>query len=212
MGIEEHFSSRARGYDYRREDVVPGFESFYSVYEDLLEPGITLDLGAGTGLLSKRLEGCGHEVVPLDISEGMLREARSKGVKDALLADMRELPLRGPFDSAVSALAIHHLEAGEKRRLYGAVHDLLKPGGRFVHGDMVRSRNPDLQERYMDLWHRRMVERGLEERAERFLEGAEEHDVYEPLDRHLEWLRGAGFEGAECYWKRYNFAVFGGKR
>ena len=43
----------------------------------------------------------------------------------------------GPFDVVVSALAVHHLDATEKRDLFARVHAALRAGGRFVLGDVV---------------------------------------------------------------------------
>jgi len=212
MGAEQHFSIRADGYDKRRAAVVPGFLSFYSTFEDFTEPGLTLDIGAGTGILSKRLEDKGHSVVLLDVSENMLHNAREKTFRNTVRADMRYLPFDPGFDNVVSALAIHHLEAGGKKALYDAVHDLLEPGGSFVHGDMVRAPTEELQEHYMELWYEYMASRGLEEKADRLLEDSKEMDIYEELCDQLKWLRDAGFENVDCYWKRNNFAVFGGTK
>jgi tRNA (cmo5U34)-methyltransferase len=44
---------------------------------------------------------------------------------------------RGPFDLVFSALAVHHLDAAEKRDLFGRVAAELRAGGAFVLGDVV---------------------------------------------------------------------------
>jgi tRNA (cmo5U34)-methyltransferase len=49
-----------------------------------------------------------------------------------------EQPLpTGTFDLAISALAVHHLDADGKRDLFRRVADSLRPGGRFVLADVV---------------------------------------------------------------------------
>src|SRR5438552_14052699 len=47
-----------------------------------------------------------------------------------------ELP-SGPFDLAVSALAVHHLDGAGKRGLFSRIARVLRPGGHFVLGDVV---------------------------------------------------------------------------
>jgi tRNA (cmo5U34)-methyltransferase len=47
-----------------------------------------------------------------------------------------QLP-EGPFDLVVSALAVHHVPADGKRDLFRRVAHVLRPGGRFVLGDVV---------------------------------------------------------------------------
>jgi hypothetical protein len=43
----------------------------------------------------------------------------------------------GPFDLAVSAIALHNLgEAAKIFACYRAIHDLLRPGGRFLDYDL----------------------------------------------------------------------------
>jgi SAM-dependent methyltransferase len=43
----------------------------------------------------------------------------------------------GPFDLVVSALAVHHLDGPGKATLFGRVAAVLRPGGRFVLGDVI---------------------------------------------------------------------------
>lgn len=48
-----------------------------------------LDLGGGTGQYSKILQGCGFEVVLMDISDVTVRKARSLGILNAECVDFR---------------------------------------------------------------------------------------------------------------------------
>jgi tRNA (cmo5U34)-methyltransferase len=66
----------------------------------------------------------------------MLAEARLEGAE--LLVQRLQDPLpKGPFDLVFSALAVHHLDAAEKADLFLRVRAALRPGGRFVLGDVV---------------------------------------------------------------------------
>jgi tRNA (cmo5U34)-methyltransferase len=106
-----------------------------------------LDLGTGTG------ETLGHvlalhpsaHVIGLDESEGMLDVARTRldaydvALRRADLLD--ELPA-GPFDVVVSALAVHHLDGEGKATLFERVAAVLRPGGRFILGDVILPEDP----------------------------------------------------------------------
>ena len=53
------------------------------------------------------------------------------------VADLRDPLPAGPFDLVVSALAVHHLDGPEKATLFARVAGALRPGGRFVLGDVI---------------------------------------------------------------------------
>jgi SAM-dependent methyltransferase len=62
-------------------------------------------------------------------------------------ADLRVSRLEDPlpggnFDLVVSALAVHHLDGAGKADLFARVAARLRPGGRFVFGDVVVSDDP----------------------------------------------------------------------
>ncbi len=107
-----------------------------------------LDLGTGTGETARLLLDLHPraKLVGIDVSAAMLDEARR-----ALPADRTDLHVgrledtlpQGPFDLVVSALAVHHLEAHGKRDLFRRVAHALRPGGRFVLGDVVVPERPD---------------------------------------------------------------------
>jgi SAM-dependent methyltransferase len=97
-----------------------------------------LDLGAGTGVTARSVRAVHPRaaIVAVDASEPMLARIDLTGVETHVGRLQDELPA-GHYDLVVSALAVHHLDAGEKRELFGRVHDLLRDGGRFVLGDVV---------------------------------------------------------------------------
>ena len=101
-----------------------------------------LDLGTGTGeTLSRVLPlHSSARVVGIDESDGMLDVARARlAAYDVTLqvADLLDELPPGPFDLVVSALAVHHLDGPGKAELFRRVAAALKPGGRFVLGDVV---------------------------------------------------------------------------
>ena len=107
-----------------------------------------LDVGGGYGVVSEEvLRHFSRAVVTLqDYSQPMLDQARERlaafrsRVKYAL-GDLRDpawtAAVGGPFDLAVSAIAIHNLrDRGEIAACYRAIASVLKPGGMFLDYDL----------------------------------------------------------------------------
>lgn len=115
--------------------------------------GAILELGCGTGRITVPLLKQGHRVVGLDLHRAMLRRCaerlrragrRIKGTPTLLHADMRELPLRGPFALVLCPFnAFMHLYlAPDISACLGEVRRVLDPKrGRFIF-DVL---NPDLR-------------------------------------------------------------------
>jgi tRNA (cmo5U34)-methyltransferase len=111
----------------------------------LLAPQRILDLGVGTGETARRLLQSfpAATVVGVDASAGMLELASQSIPRAELIVGRLEDPLpQGDFDTVVSALAVHHLSPSGKADLFRRVADALRPGGRFVLGDVVVPEDP----------------------------------------------------------------------
>jgi len=117
-----------------------------------------LDIGIGTGLLTKDLYSSGFRITGLDFSAAMLEQARRKMPAARLIcADLRDnLPQRlagEQYDFIVSSYTLHHLPDTEKVELLADLLPSLTPGGVILVGDIsfpdaaqrgaVRSRSPD---------------------------------------------------------------------
>lgn len=104
----------------------------------LLRQGLTgsyaraLDLGCGTGLMGAELRASVGWLEGWDISNEMLREARGKGLYDALAKqDLSALsPAKGDWDLITAADVFAYL--GALDRIVGWVAGALRPGGRFA--------------------------------------------------------------------------------
>ncbi|MDO5115584.1 MAG: methyltransferase domain-containing protein [Synergistaceae bacterium] len=99
---------------------------------ELLEPKAgerILDLGCGTGILTKRLADMGCSVVGVDSSPEMAAAARELGV-EAFPADAQTLKMEEKFDAVISNAAIHWMS--DHYSVARRVWNLLKPGGRFA--------------------------------------------------------------------------------
>ena len=106
-----------------------------------------LDVGSGYGVVSEEvLRAFPRAVVTLqDYSQPMLDRARARltgysGRINFAVGDLREPGWTegiGPFDLAVSAIAIHNLrDLGQIAACYRAIAEVLKPAGAFLDYDL----------------------------------------------------------------------------
>lgn len=183
-------------------------------------PARILDLGAGYGALAAfLLEAFPRaRAVLVDLSEAMRAEAERRLAPFAgrfryLLADLStgDLPpearAEAPYDLAVSSLALHHLPWERVRALYGAVAQVLRPGGLFLNLDLVDPGSPLLDDLYDRLRREEEREKGLEPEPP-----PPGHRQVPGILTHLEWLRSAGFHPVDCVWKRLGLAMVAGWR
>jgi tRNA (cmo5U34)-methyltransferase len=104
-----------------------------------------LDLGTGTGETLRRvsMRHPDARLVAVDESEDMLAAAHAAvPAAELRVARLQDALPEGPFDLVVSALAVHHLDAGDKAELFRRVAERLAPGGRFVLADVVVPDDP----------------------------------------------------------------------
>jgi tRNA (cmo5U34)-methyltransferase len=76
-----------------------------------------------------------------------------------------------------SALAVHHLDPGQKERLFERIRDVVAPGGRFVLADVVVPSDP----------------------AEARIPLTPGFDKPSPVSDQLRWLSAAGFDATVVY-------------
>ena len=116
--------------EYKRNaEFVPNFGA---AVIKLLEPKRgerVLDLGCGTGILTKKLAEAGCSAVGVDSSAEMVAAAKAEGF-DAFVADAQTLKTNEKFDAVMSNAAIHWMS--DHYALSRRVWNLLKPGGRFA--------------------------------------------------------------------------------
>ena len=148
-----------------------------------------LELGVGTGETSRRVldRHPGARLIGIDESEEMLAAAGA-ALRDRDV-DLRTCRLQdplppGPFDLAVSAFAVHHLDARGKADLFARVAAALAPGGRFVLADVVVPADP----------------------ADAVTPLEAGFDLPDSVPDQLEWLANAGFN-ARATWTKRDVAV-----
>lgn len=184
-----------------------------------------LDIGSGTGLLTLPLADMAREVWALDISASMGSyldaKAASAGLDNirTVTASATSLPLVDEsVDLVVSNYCLHHLCNDDKLRALGEIRRILRPGGRFVFGDMmfsIRVRDPRSR-RVLGAKVRAILRRGpagvirILKNAVRFVTGRWEQPVGPRWWERA--LREAGFEEVSVRALAHEGGVASGRR
>jgi tRNA (cmo5U34)-methyltransferase len=191
------------------------------------EPFTFLDLGAGTGAASRAiLEPHPRSTAILaDFSAEMMRVGEREmepfaGRYRYVEFDMStggEWPAAIPaaLDAVVTSRCIHHLPDERKQGLFAEIFDHLVPGGWYLNYDPVSATDPVVEATWQ-----RVNDRGNPDAAAKRQHRTpqdqarwENHVRYMiPLSQHLEYLRSAGFEGIDVYWKQLDNVIYGGRR
>jgi tRNA (cmo5U34)-methyltransferase len=169
-------------------------------------PTRVLDIGTGDGRLLAlvRTARPGVPGIGLDFSPPMLERARERFASDDDITivehDLDEpLPDLGRFDLVVSSFAIHHVEDRRKAALYREVFERLEPGGLFANLEHVASPTEELHVEFLHA-----------------IDSSPEHDdpsnKLAPVEAQLQWLRDAGFQQVDCFWKWRELALLAGMK
>ncbi|MFI6294572.1 class I SAM-dependent methyltransferase [Nonomuraea sp. NPDC050790] len=94
-----------------------------------------LDVGCGTGYLTRILAPIAAEVTGVDPSPAMVEHARSRAPRNCsyLVGEGQALALPdGSFDVVMSTLAVHHIPADLRGAAVREMFRVLRPGGRLL--------------------------------------------------------------------------------
>lgn len=215
--ISERFDQAALKYDEQRRLFIPCFDDFYETSVSFLSEcrkdfKSVLDLGAGTGLLTKYLlqKFPSASFTLVDISEQMLEVARLR-FKDQqnielIVSDYSKKLPEKKFDLITSALSIHHLDNDSKINLYSMIFNNLEKGGYLINLDQFNSNSDFINENYNNWWYKFIEKNLITIKDREAMLKRRELDRENTIDETKSILIKTGFENVECI---YNFMKFG---
>jgi SAM-dependent methyltransferase len=185
-----------------------------------------LDLGAGTGAAAKVILGLyprSHAVLA-DYSPQMIEQGeraladfgdRFRYVRFDLLEQAWPATIPVPLDAVITSLCVHHLPDSRKQTLFADILARLAPGGWYLNYDPVLPPDPVVGV----AWERADDRRDPGAAHKRHNRNAPEQAQWEnhirhivPLERQVGFLRAAGFEAVDVYWKQLDHVIYGGRR
>jgi tRNA (cmo5U34)-methyltransferase len=172
-------------------DEIPAYDDFQAAVAQATVGGDVervLELGVGTGITARGVLDVHPQatLIGIDESATMLAAAADRVPHADLRVSRLQDPLPdGDFDLVVSALAVHHLDGAGKAGLFARVAARLRPGGRFVLGDLVVPVDP----------------------ADVVVPVDGVYDQPSTIADQLDWLAAAGLR-AEVVWEHKDLAVF----
>lgn len=129
------------------------------------DPGLTLDLGCGTGQLARLLAARVERLVCVDQSPNMLERARDaldafdarsggRGKPNAAqfrIGALEHLPLRdGEADTVIASMILHHIP--EPVVALREIRRVLAPGGVLILAELDRHREEVMRTEFADFW------------------------------------------------------------
>ncbi len=139
LSAKDQYNKYASIYHKKRKDPIKNFWNEYIevpaithlISKDVVGKNV-LDLGCGSGLYVKKLIELGAAVKGSDISEELIKIARSENpVIDFEVASAESLPYENnSFDVVVASLSLHYLQNLSKS--FSEISRILRPNGIFV--------------------------------------------------------------------------------
>jgi SAM-dependent methyltransferase len=186
-----------------------------------------LDLGAGTGAASRTIldRYPRSTAILADFSAEMMRvgeqemqpfAGRYRYVEfDMSAAGEWPAAIPGALDAVVTSMCVHHLPDERKQGLFAEIFGHLAPGGWYLNYDSVRGDDPVVEATWQRVADHEDPEAAARRRHRSHVDQArwDNHVRYMiPLGRQLGFLRSAGFEGIDVYWKQLENVIYGGRR
>jgi 2-polyprenyl-3-methyl-5-hydroxy-6-metoxy-1,4-benzoquinol methylase len=151
--------------------------------------GVVLDAPCGTGRYFPLVADAGLRVVGIDQSEGMLGQARGRGIAEALhLVGLQEMLLEGGFDAAMTIDAMENVPPEDWLIVLDNLHRAVQPSG-YLYLTVEET-----SDAVIDTAHADLVARGLPAvRGEVVRGGVTGYHYYPTRAQVLAWLSQANW-------------------
>jgi ubiquinone/menaquinone biosynthesis C-methylase UbiE len=214
--VSSHLKVEAAQYDSEILRLVPHYRSLLEAATDAVEHLVNpnahlLDVGSGTGSLAYAL--CSRlsrvRVTLLDVDGEMLKEAAKRLGSFSAQTTFLKSDFSAPFpmaDAAVASLSLHHVhDAKEKVETYRRLRHSCRT---LVSADAFVCEEKNLRELTMARWAQHLVKHGdsQAQATARFSQWAVE-DRYYSLEQEFSFLRAAGFESVDVWYRQGPMAV-----
>ncbi len=219
--VSSHLRLDTAEYDRIIRTYIPHYDESRGLQLDLLAAAQLppdariVDLGGGTGSLAEAILDRFPQVSVLvrDIDPEMLAVAQARLARFAHRVQLGpgsfvdSLP---PVNAVLSAFALHHISSlDEKAKVYRGIRAAILPGGVFLNNDAAAGPFWPL---LRDEWATFMAGQGFTlEQGYRNLDDWAAEDTYFSVHEELQAMARAGFEHAECFWRRGPVAILGAR-
>ncbi|HDD46560.1 MAG TPA: class I SAM-dependent methyltransferase [Candidatus Aenigmarchaeota archaeon] len=231
---QEFYGSIAERYLVEVRRFVPRYDEMVEQITDLLEMNFAnfaredlqeikmLDIGSGVG----NVEVCILQKLPnshitcIDASPEMVKAFESnlakynsyEGRVIIVNQDILTFEPEEQYDAILSNLVLHNIPYKEKEGLVRKIRDWLTLDGIFVWGDLIRYKNRDIQNYFVNYRLNFALEKGAQEEfARESFEKEEKYDWPLTIEETLSLAKRAGFQ-ADNVWVHDTFAIFYMKR
>lgn len=221
--IESRFNDAAAKYDEQRKLFIPCYDDYYGAVQlflkyNKIKAKSILDLGAGTGLLTKFV----MEILPhssytlIDLSEKMLEIAKSRFSNshnfNYEIRDYISNYPSGKFDLIISALSIHHMEENVKQDLYSKIYNSLNDNGYLINLDQFNADSEEVNNFYTEYWYDYIQKSGINEVDMKSWLQRRELDKENSISKSIQMIKNVGFNNVECIYQYMKFGVLVGHK
>lgn len=216
--IALQFNNAAEKYDKQRRIFLPHMDNYYGIVKTYLQyrnvpVESVLDLGAGTGLLTKYV----LEIFPeasfrlIDVSAKMLDSAKSRFSNYPKIkydtGDYVSCFPEGKYDLIVSGLSIHHLDEHMKKSLYANILNGLNEGGCFINLDQFNADSVSINNFFDDYWLDFIKNNLIDISDETSWMERRKLDKENSIPKTVTMLKETGFQNVECIYQFMKFGV-----
>ena len=170
-----------------------------------------LELGCGSGNITKLLCDICNDITVVDLSEEMLKLCKLKcsPYLTIICEDMTNVNFeKNSFDTIVSSIAIHHLSNDQKQKLFLKIYTWLKPGGIFVITDVMTTENKYMDTIASNHYNDYITKQGANKRhIKQLTEHRRKYDIVASRKEHFRWLSDCNFASINYTWINHFFTT-----